>query len=168
MNDVQEIFTHLLGLDVGPAELSFGQMAARAVVVFMWILVLLNVADLRLVGKISGSDALSLVVLGSILSRAINGQAAFFPTLGVSGLLVLLHRGLMAVAYHSHWISLMAKRRDTVLVRNGKIDWAAMRRANITEDDLLENLRLNGNVGTIAEVKEARFERSGTISVLKN
>jgi len=38
----------------------------------------------------------------------------------------------------------------------------------MTSDDLLDNLRLHGNVGTVSEVKEARLERDGTISIVKD
>lgn len=37
----------------------------------------------------------------------------------------------------------------------------------MTEDDLAENLRLNGNTNDPRAVKEARLERSGTVSVIK-
>ncbi len=159
---------NLLGLHVAPAELHFSHMAWRALVVVVWSLVLLNLSHKRFLGRNSGSDIMLAVLLGSVLSRAINGQAAFFPTLGVCAVLVLLHRALMAAAYRWHWVSLLAKGRDYVLVRRGQIDWREMRRSKITEDDLLENLRTNGNLGRVADVPEARLERSGEISVVKN
>lgn len=166
MHPIVQMLSDWLGLDTPPADLTFPHMALRGGVVFVWLLALLHLSHQRLLGKSAGADILILVVLGSVLSRAINGQAAFFPTLGVSALLVILHRFLMKAAFHAHWISILAKRTDSVLVRDGQIDWPAMRRADITEDDLLEHLRLNG-VGHVREVKEARLERSGTISVLK-
>jgi uncharacterized membrane protein YcaP (DUF421 family) len=156
-----------LGLDTPSTDLTFAHMALRGLVVFAWLLVLLHLSHQRLLGKSAGADILILVVLGSVLSRAVNGQAAFFPTLGVSALLVVLHRLLMKAAFHAHWISVLAKRTDSILVRDGQIDWPAMRRADITEDDLLEHLRLSGGTGSVAEVKEARLERSGTVSVIK-
>mgnify|MGYP001556992334 FL=1 len=39
--------------------------------------------------------------------------------------------------------------------------------SRISPDDLDENLRLNGNVSEIREIKEARLERNGTISVVR-
>lgn len=167
MHEIGELVSHQLGLDVSPADLSFLQMAGRTCVVALWAVVLLNLSHKRFLGRNSGSDVMVAVLLGSVLSRAINGQAAFAPTLGASAVLVLLHRGLMAAAYRWHWVSLTAKGRDHLLVREGRIDWSEMRRSRITEDDLVENLRINGNVASIAEVREARLERSGTISVVK-
>ena len=108
------------------------------------------------------------VVLGSVLSRAINGQSAFFPTLGVSALLVALHHLLATLAFHSHGLSQLVKGRARVLVRDGKIDPDAMRRSKITHDDLDENLRLHGNIRQLEHVAEARLERNGSVSVVKS
>ena len=58
------------------------------------------------------------------------------------------------------------KGRPRVLIRDGKPDRDAMRRAHITEHDLDEDLRTEGLDGT-ETVKEARLERSGKVSVVK-
>ncbi len=42
-----------------------------------------------------------------------------------------------------------------------------MRRANISKNDLLSVLRENGRVDSPGQVKEARLERSGNISVIR-
>lgn len=166
-NHAWEFVSDLLGLGVGPEELSLVQMAVRAFVVFVWLLVLLRVANQRVIGRASGGDVMLLVVLGSVLSRAVNGAANFFPTLGASLVLVLLYRVLMAAAFKFHVVSLLAKGSDCVLVRNGQIEWEAMRRSRVTIDDLLEHVRQNGNTTTIEEVREARLERSGEISIVR-
>ena len=54
-----------------------------------------------------------------------------------------------------------------VLVRDGRPVFAAMRGADISEDDLDENLRLHANIAKVSEVAEARLERNGQISVVK-
>jgi hypothetical protein len=50
-----------------------------------------------------------IVILASVLSRAINGSAAFFPTLGGGLILVLSHRLLSLMAYYSHWFGSLIK-----------------------------------------------------------
>jgi uncharacterized membrane protein YcaP (DUF421 family) len=166
-SDVTQLINRALGLSLRADELGFSHMAWRSVVVFVFSFVLMGVSVRRLLGKNAALDVMLVVILGSVLSRAINGQAAFFPTLGASLLLVLLHRLVAWASLRSHVVSLIAKGRDRVLVRDGRIDRAALRDVMMTEDDLAENLRLNGNVTEIAEVKEARLERNGTVSVVK-
>jgi uncharacterized membrane protein YcaP (DUF421 family) len=42
-----------------------------------------------------------------------------------------------------------------------------MRQSNISEEDLVEQARLNSQVDTVAQIRRATLERNGHISVLK-
>ena len=168
MRDRFEKFTdHLLGLSLDATELEFSHMAWRAFVVFCVAVLLTRLGARRLFSHGAGFDIMVAVVLGSVLSRAINGQAAFLPTLGASALLVALHHVLATLTFQAHWLSVLVKGRPHVLVRNGQVDREQMRRTKITDDDLDENLRLHGNAGELSEVAEARLERNGSVSVVK-
>ena len=160
-------FDRALGLDVPPGLLSLGQMCARAAVVFVWGIIIVRLGDRRLLGKNAGFDMLLVVVLGSVLSRAVNGQAAFFPTLGASAALILLHHLLGSAACRSDLLSRALMGLPRTLVRQGRVDHEQLRRSKMSRDDLEENLRLNGNVASAVAVEEARLERNGTISVVK-
>ena len=162
-----EFLNQLLGLDHDGTELSASQMGARAVVVFCVAVALARLGARRFLSHNAGFDIMVVVVLGSVLSRAINGQAAFWPTLGASVLLVLLHHLFATLAFHWHWFSMLVKGRPHVLVREGKVDRDAMCHTKITDDDLDENLRLHGNVADMKRVAEARLERNGAVSVIK-
>lgn len=165
--DWVEAFDRALGLQVQAKDLDFSQMAARAFVVFCAAIVLARIADRRFMGRSACFDFMLGVILGSVLSRGINGQASFLPTLGASALLVIFHRIVGTIAFHSHHFSRWVKGTERVLVRQGQVDPNEMRRNRITFDDLCENLRLNANTEKVEEVAEARLERSGTISVVK-
>lgn len=166
MPSVYSWFSDVLGLHTSPAELSFTQMAARGVIVLLTTLVMVRCAGRRFLGRSAGFDVVLAIILGSVVSRAINGQAAFFPTLGAGFVLVFLHRLLAIISCRSHLISRLLKGRDRLLIRDGKIDYEALRGADFSEDDLLEHLRLRGNVASPQEVAEARLERNGQISVV--
>lgn len=162
-----DLADRVLGLNRSAEELEFRHMTARAVIAFGFGVVLARLADRRFMGQNAGFDIMLVVVLGSVLSRGVNGDAAFFPTLGASAVLVLLHRLLGTLALRFHPFSELVKGRPETLVRRGVVDHAAMRRHKITPDDLDENLRLHGNVSGTADVEEARVERNGSISVVK-
>jgi uncharacterized membrane protein YcaP (DUF421 family) len=167
LDSLREFVDKMLGLSVAASDLHFSHMALRAFVVFSFGVMLARLADRRMLGHNAGFDIMLLVVLGSVLSRAVNGQAAFFPTLGASVVLVALHHVLGSLAFRYPMISKFVKGRPDVLVHDGKIDEAALRRNNITPDDLDENLRLNGNENGTGDIAEARLERNGSISVVK-
>jgi uncharacterized membrane protein YcaP (DUF421 family) len=164
---VSQWLDHTLGLSRQAHELGFGHMALRAIVVMTAAIVMVRIGARRFLGKNAAFDATLVVILGSVLSRAINGQAAFFPTIGVSFFLVLLHALVATAAFHSHRFSLLVKGRDRPLIRDGRVIEDELRRSKITYDDLLENLRMQGNVTSPEQVQEARLERNGSVSVVK-
>ena len=155
-----------MGLSVKADELGFGQIAWRTVVVFFFGVLLSRIADRRILGRMAGYDIVILVLVAAVLSRAVTGVSPFFSTLGASALLVLLHRLMGTVAYRWHWLSVLVKGRDHVLVRDGIADRDELRRNKITDDDLIESLRLHGEVAEPKDVREARLERNGEISVI--
>lgn len=155
------------GLHVSPEELTWRQIAARTTTVFLFGVFLVRFAVRRFLGQSAGFDVLLVIVLGAVLSRAITGPAPFFETLGAALLLVILHRGIAAIACRWSAFSKFVKGDAIVLVRDGQVVVDALRATGISRDDLEENLRLNANTATISDVAEARLERNGRISVVK-
>ena len=52
------------------------------------------------------------------------------------------------------------------MIENGVVNQETLRRNDFSERDLLENLRLHG-VESPAEVRSARIERNGDVSVVR-
>ncbi len=154
-----------LGIDTD--DLSFTQMAARALVVYLAGLVMVRLGEKRFLGKSTAFDVLLGIILGSVVSRGINGSAAFFPTLLAGFILVGLHWLFAVIAFRSNRFGNLFKGHTRTLIREGEIQWDAMGKSHISRDDLLGALRSNGNVEDPEEVKAARLERSGEISVIK-
>jgi uncharacterized membrane protein YcaP (DUF421 family) len=157
----------LLGLGREAAGLTFLQISLRGVLVFATTLVIVRCGDRRFLSQKTAFDAVLGFILASMLARAVNGTAAFFPTLGSGFVLVILHRVLAYWSRRSHAIGLLIKGRSDVIVRDGALDEAAARRNRLSEHDVLEDLRLNGNVGEIRDVLLAVLERNGHVSVVR-
>src|SRR5256714_10875722 len=92
----------LLGLGAEPKDLTFDQISLRGIIVFLATLIMVRLGHKRSLARKTPFDAVLLVILAAVLSRAINGSAPFFPTLGGGVVLVLLHRLFAYLAYHSH------------------------------------------------------------------
>ena len=56
-------------------------MALRTLVVYAFTLVLVRLGSRRLLAKPSAFDVIVAIMVGSIMSRAVNGSAPFVPTL---------------------------------------------------------------------------------------
>jgi uncharacterized membrane protein YcaP (DUF421 family) len=157
----------LLGLGVEPKELTFLQISIRGIIVFVATLLMIRLGHKRSLARKTPFDAVLIVILASVLSRAINGSAAFFSTLGGSVVIVLIHRLFALIAYHSHAFGILIKGRPEVIVENGNFVIDTMRRNHISKHDLEEDLRLDAEFENISRVQVARVERSGDISFIK-
>jgi hypothetical protein len=92
MNAFWNFFESFLGLGVEPKDLTFVQISLRGIIVFLVTLITMRLGHKRSLSRKTPFDAVLLVILAAVLSRAINGSAAFFATLGGGVVLVLLHR----------------------------------------------------------------------------
>jgi uncharacterized membrane protein YcaP (DUF421 family) len=166
---VSQLLMHLdaaLGLGRDAATLTFAQISLRGVIVFIAALVIVRCGDRRFLSQKTAFDAVLGFILASMLARAVNGTAAFFPTLGGGFVLVGLHRLLAYGARRSHTLGLLIKGRSDVLIRDGVLDDDLARRRRLSEHDVLEDLRLHGNVQHVGDVALAVFERNGHITVV--
>jgi uncharacterized membrane protein YcaP (DUF421 family) len=118
-------------------------------------------------GEATAFDVILGIMLGSIVSRAMTGNAPLVPALAATATLIALHSVLIAVACRWHGFGEMIKGRPRVIVRGGHKDEAAMRIAHLTDRDLEEDLRRHG-MTSLEGIAEARLERNGGISMIKS
>lgn len=157
----------VLGLGRTAVELTFLQISLRGIIVFVAALAIMRCGDRRFLSQMTAFDALLGFILGSMLARAVNGTASFFPTLGGALVLVVLHRALAYASRRSHRLGDLIKGRTDVIIRDGKLDEAMALRNQLSMHDIMEALRFHGNVNDIADVSLAVLERNGHISVVR-
>src|SRR5438477_9075881 len=160
MNAIYNFLTSLLGLGMEPKELTFTQMSLRGVIIFLLTLVMVRLSSKRSLAEKTAFDAILLVILASILSRAINGTAGFFTSIGASFVLVFLHRLFGWVACRSHAFGKIIKGCPSIVIENGQLNRSAMRRELISDHDLQEDLRLTAKTDDIKKIKVSRVESS--------
>jgi uncharacterized membrane protein YcaP (DUF421 family) len=166
MNSIFNSINVLLGLGAQPQDLTFLQTSLRGVVVFLAALVMVRLGDLRFLSRKTVFDAILGFILASMLARAVNGSVAFFSTLGCGFVLVGLHKAMANLARRSHTFGNLVKGRCVQVVHDGIVDERAMRQHDLSEHDLVEDLRLNGNIDDLRQVRAAYIERNGQISVV--
>lgn len=167
MGEIWETIRGALALGEEPRSFDTLEMSLRAILVYLAGWAILRAGGNRFLGRETAFDIVLGFVLGSTLSRAINGTAPLFVTLAACALLVLLHQVLAWLTYRSHRFGLFMKGRSQTLIEDGRVIEHSLRRHQISRGDLEEALRLNGRVADPSQVQEARFERNGDISVLE-
>lgn len=158
-----EIIQDFIGADKG--AILWWQMILRATVIFFLALLMVRLAGKRIFGKHTAFDIVLGIVLGSILGRAITGDAPFLLTLLAAITLVFLHWLVAWVALKWDFVGTLVKGNYQALVKDGEIQWDKMKSNKITEKDLLEAIRLHGGGAPIEDIRSAYYERSGDISI---
>lgn len=155
-----------LGVGVPPLDLDAAEVALRAALTYVFGLLAVRLADKRVLGKNTAFDVVVGVVLGSVLSRAVNGAAPLFPTMVGVVVLLLLHWLLAFASSRSHALSVLLKGNARPLIRDGQVNWEEMRRNHISTGDLMEMLRFRGRLTDPKQVEIACLERNGEISAI--
>lgn len=166
METLWEQFQTLLGLQSDVADVGVVPMALRTVFIYLFTLAIVRLGSKRFLSEATAFDVIVSIMLGSIMSRAINGSAPFLPTLAAGIILLGLHWLFAIVAYRTDWFGSLVKGDPVVLIKDGEIQRQGMRNSSITSKDLNEALRLQTNQTDPAKVQRAYLERNGKISII--
>jgi len=159
---MEEAIRDIIGPDSN--AIAWWQMVIRGIIIFIFTLALVRVGDKRIFGNTAALDIVLGIILGSILSRAITGNAPFFGAMATSAVIVAFHWLLAKWACYSK-LGQLVKGNVQQLVKNGEIQRREMNKCHITDNDLYEAMRLDGNL-TLEEVDAAFMERNGSISII--
>jgi uncharacterized membrane protein YcaP (DUF421 family) len=139
--------------------------AARAVAVYVLMLVVIRALGKRTVGNFSAFDLIVALMLGEIVDDIIYGDVRF-----LQGTVAIVTIG--AVAYADSWLVYANRRMETliegkptVVVRDGEFDRPGMRRERMNSTDVLGHLRAQG-ITDMREVRLAVVEHDGSVSLL--
>src|SRR3954453_22147575 len=129
-----------LGRDVG--DVGAIQMALRTIVIYAFSLLIVRLGSKRFLSEATAFDVIVGIMLGSVMSRAINGSAPFLPTLFGGLMLVGMHWLLGVLAYYVNWFGTMVKGNPVLLIKDGNVQQESMRHAALSNHDLGQALRL--------------------------
>lgn len=152
----------LFSFSVPPLEL-----VLRGSAVYLFLFVVFRFVLRRDVGSLGVADILLLVL---IADAAQNGMAGDYRTIADGFVLLatlvgwnwLMDWGAWRYNTVRRWVEPPAR----VLVRRGRLVAANLRREQVTVPELMANLREHG-VEKLAEVKMARLETDGVLSVIR-
>lgn len=147
-------------------DLDWWQMGARAVLTYFITMIIIRLGKKRLFGKSAAMDVVLGVILGSVMSRAINGSSTLLPAAVATLVLVFLHALSAKLALLSPALGVLLKGRPHLLVKDGTPLKDSLHRSDISEHDLEEALRMKGQRPDLAKIEEAHMERNGNVSII--
>lgn len=156
----------LLGLGRDIADVNALQMALRTILIYVFALAIIRLGSKRFLSEATAFDVIVAIMLGSIMSSAINGSAPFVPTIVAGAVLVGAHWLLAYLTSRLDWFGPLVKGHPTLLVRDGEIQEEGLRNTGLSRRDLEEHIRLQAGTTDISSVRLACMERNGRISVV--
>ena len=148
-------------------QLSISQMAIRAVIIFIIMIILMRIGGVRIFGKKSAFDTILMITMGAVLARGIVGASPFLSVTGAATAMVLIHRLLGWLSYKSKKIERIIKGTRTILYKDGIILYKNLAKTSLSENDLHESLRLETQQDSLGEIEIAYMETNGRISFIK-
>jgi len=148
-------------------NLSVFQMCMRTILVFGITLLFIRISGKRAFGMRMPMDNVITILLGALLSRAIVGASPFIATIASGFTIVILYRLCSSFSVLSKLFERIVKGKEKLIYKNGTILKDNMKRCMVTEEDLIEEVRINSNLSSLQDVETAYVERNGEISIVK-
>ena len=140
--------------------------AARAVAVYVIMLVVLRLSGKRAIGNFSAFDLLVALMLGEVVDEIIYGDVDFLQGLAPILVVTLLQVATSWLSYWDHGWDRVLEGVPTIIVRNGELDRRGLRTERMNDKDVMAELRRSG-IDDLREVKLAAVENDGRVSVLR-
>jgi len=144
----------------------WSEFVIRAVVVYLFLIILLQITGKRQIGQMTPFDLVLLLILSNAVQNSMNGGDN-----SITGGMILATT-LVAVNSLIGWLTFRSRRfeqllegRPVILVHDGKIDHQSMESVQMTVHDLHAALRTAGCAGP-SEVRFAVLENTGKVSVI--
>ena len=142
------------------------EFVVRGVVVYVFLLVFLRLTGRRQTGQYAPFDLVLLLILSNAVQNSMNaGDNSLVGGLISAATLITCHVGLAHLTFRFAWMERLIDGKPQVLVRDGRVDGALMRKELLSTDDLEAALRASG-VLDVHEVARATIETNGQITVV--
>ena len=160
--DLYDINWHDLFVPAHPIE-----TIIRGSLMYLTLFLLMRFVLKRESGSIGTADLLMVVVIADAAQNAMAGDYKSI-TDGVILVVTIMswNYAIDWLSYHSPTMRRVLQPKPLLLVKDGRMYKQNMRKELITKEELIAELRENG-VEDLSEVKEARIEEDGHVSVIK-
>jgi uncharacterized membrane protein YcaP (DUF421 family) len=140
----------------------------RAVVVFVFLLVLTRVIGRRELSSLQPLDLILLIILGDAVQQGLTQDdyslTGSFLAVGTIAILQVLFSW---IGYRFRPMRIVLDGEPIVVVENGKLIERNLRRERLTPDEVAEEARAQ-SIAHLADVKYAILETNGRITFIKD
>jgi uncharacterized membrane protein YcaP (DUF421 family) len=148
-------------------DLTAWQMSARSIVIFFIALLLIRISGRRSFGVRTPLDNIIIILLGSVLSRAVVGASPFIPVMVACFATVILHRAVGWLIANSRLVAWLIESDKIMLFEKGRYIPHNLKRVQLTEEDVMQGVRKSALTEDLDNIEHIYIERNGEISAIK-
>ena len=142
------------------------EFVLRATVVYFVVLAMVRLSGKRTVGQFTPFDLLVVVLLGTAVQNSLIGEdVSLLGGLILAGTLIALNWLVGFATSRSRTLDRLAEGTPVLVGRDGQLFESAMRRENLSRQDIEEALRDNG-LADVSGAAMITLEVDGTITVI--
>jgi uncharacterized membrane protein YcaP (DUF421 family) len=139
----------------------------KATIVFFVLWAIIRISGRRTLGEMTAFDFVLFLIIGGSTQRAITGQDySLTNALLLVATFVALDIGMSILEVKWPAARPILNSMPMIVVENGTLLSARMRRARLTEDNIMEAARRLHGLECMAQIKFAILEASGQITIV--
>ena len=141
-------------------------IALRAIVLYVFVILLMRVTGRRELSTLSPIDLVLLIILGDAIQQGLT-QDDYSVTGAVIAVstIAALQVGSSYLSFRSRRVRRVLEGEPIVIVQDGKLIERNMKRERLTEDEVAEEMRAQ-QIGSFADVEWGILETNGTMSFI--
>lgn len=143
-----------------------GMTAARALLVYAAMLVVIRLLGKRTVGNFTAFDLLVALMLGEVVDEIIYGDVTLLQGFTAIVVVAAAKYATAWLTYFDHGLNRAFEGKPTELVKDGHIVRRGLRKELMNEKEVMAALRLQG-ISDVREVRLALLEVDGQVSVIR-
>ena len=138
----------------------------RSAAVYFFMLIALRIFGKKELSQLNTADViLILLISNSVQNAMVGSDTSLWGGLAAAAVLFIINYILKKLMYQFPKFSDLMQEKPEVLIHDGKIDFKALSKLNITSDEIQEAMREHG-VEHFSDVKLAMLEIDGNISII--
>jgi len=148
-------------------EVPWFNLTARAVLVYLVVLILLRISGKRQLGQMGATEFVTILLISNGVQNAMNGgDNSLAGGFVLATVLVVLSSVISVLTYRSTFFSSFFEGTPTLLIHKGKVIRKHLMKERLSQKELKVLLRKQG-IHDIGHVETAVLEADGTLSISK-
>ena len=143
-------------------------LVVRAVVVYVFLLLIMRVSGKRQFSELSAFDVVLLLIISEAVQQALLGDEDFSLTAAAVLVVTLVALDIALSLIKSHWpkANNVLEGTPVLLVDNGRLIEPNMKHERVAESDILNAARQTQGLERLDQIKYAVLETHGHISII--